>query len=62
MLRRLDVGAEQVFFEARELGQAEGEAGVVTQRAEIAEVVGEALVFEGQGAELSGACGERRLR
>src|ERR1017187_1563110 len=55
----LNVGAEEVFLEARELGQAEGEAGVVAERAQVAEVVGEAFVLEGEGAEVGGSHGAR---
>jgi hypothetical protein len=49
--------AQPVFPEARELGQSEGESGVVAERAEVAEVVGNALTFEQQRAQPAGALG-----
>src|SRR5688572_13731130 len=48
---KLAVGPQQVFLEARELRQPEGQAAIVAEVAEVAEVVGDALALEQQGAQ-----------
>ena len=48
-----------VFLEAEKLGQAEGEGGIIAQRAEIAQMVGDALAFQQQRAH--GKRARRRL-
>jgi hypothetical protein len=50
---RFQVGSEKVFLETRELCEPPGEAGVVAESAEVAEMIGEALVLEGEGAEVN---------
>jgi hypothetical protein len=46
------VQAQPVLLEAHELGQAEGQRGVVAQRAEVAEVVGDALALQHQARSM----------
>jgi len=51
------VGTEQILFKAGEMGEPEGEAGVVAKRAQVADVIGETLMFEDEGAQSDGARG-----
>ena len=54
------VAAQQILLEAQELRQAEGQAAVVAEIAEVTEVVGKALALEQQGTQLEGARRRRR--
>ncbi len=47
----LPVEAEHILFQARELGEPEREAAVVAEITEIAQMVGDALALEQQGAQ-----------
>ena len=51
MAKRLGVQAQHVFLQARELRQAEGEASIVAEIAEIAEMIGDALALEAERAQ-----------
>ena len=55
MAEKFAVQPQPVFLEAHELGKAEGQRGVVAERAQIAEVVGDALALQHQGAQQEGA-------
>jgi hypothetical protein len=48
---RRGIEPHPVLLEAQELGQAEGEGGIVAQRAEVAEMVGDALALQHQRAQ-----------
>ncbi len=52
---------QPVLAQARELGQAEGQRGVVAECAEVAQVVGDALAFEHQRAQPGRALGNLAL-
>ena len=54
--------AQQPLLQARELRQAEGEPGIVAERAEVAEVVGDALELERQRAQPGRARRARTVR
>jgi len=45
------LGAQPDFLQARTLRQPECEPGIVAERAEVAEVIGDALAFQGERAQ-----------
>ena len=51
----LGVQPQPVLLEAHELGEAEGQGGIVAERAEVAEVVGDALALQHQRPQQEGA-------
>ena len=56
------VGAQHVLLQPRELREAEGEAAVVAEVAEVAQVVGDPLALQRQRAQPRGARRRRRRR
>ena len=62
MAERGEIGPQHILLQARELGEAERETGVVAEVAQVAQVVGDALALEQERAQPRGARRHRRCR